>query len=379
MSRRLPARVAALLSGAALAATAVAQQPAGSVSSLARTACAAAVHCPPAWTSRGITPAKVRVVLGLGQAAARQRLLETSALWSDDIWRCAALGKGCPAGTTQRSAQIMIPLPPDALRAVQQVLAGDTPAPMAAASAATPAPAAANANRPAQDAGAAQDQGSAACFNPDLFRAGTQYRHHTMAPGSRGQPVHVIREITIGDNGSFAGASGLIVEHGTSELTSTPGTGTPNIATDYYSLEQTPDGPVYYRHEWILRHESTAMGGRPATESESIYTPPVRMGEFAMQPGQSYRFVGSATSMTREPGQPPSPPESKPDSQVRDVTYVGRKQVRAEAGTFDTCHFVVDGSDHHYIVGMGFPLVRGKTELQPDSHINGVPVNAWAR
>lgn len=379
-SRRSSCMHAALAAAVLCLAGHAGAQQLGPRNLLARTACAAEVHCPADWISRGITPTKVQLVLGQDQAAARQRLLQTSALWSDQVWRCAALGQDCPAGTTQRSAQIMIPLSPDALRAVQQVLAGGTPPPIPTAPA-TRTPQRATAPEVAAPAGAAslqsQDQSSAACFNPDLFKPGTQYRHHSVGLDSGGNAVHFTRDITISDNGSFAGVDKLIVERGTFEVTDTPGALKPDIMTDYYSLEQTPDGPVYYRHGSILRHESIASRYSPAEESETSYTPPVKMAEFAMQPGQSYRFVGSATSISREPGQAPSPPESKPH--IREVTYVGRKQVHTEAGTFDTCHLVVNGNDHHYIVGMGLPLRLGQDELQADSHVNNVPLSAWAR
>ena len=55
------------------------------------------------------------------------------------------------------------------------------------------------------------------------------------------------------------------------------------------------------------------------------------------------------------------------------------KDMTTDAGTFSTCHFVVNDSDHYYIVGMGLPLRLGKSELQPDSHVNGVSLGAWAK
>lgn len=355
-----------------------AQQPAPR-NLLVRTACAAEVYCPASWISQGVTPKKVQAVLGLDVAAARRRLREAGALWSDAAWACAALGQGCSPGMTQRQAQIMIPLDLEGQRAVQQALTGSAPLPLPEPAAAVAAPSAKVKPMASPVSQAAQQQGSAACFNPDLFKAGTRYRRHSRQQHPNGDVAHVIWDISIEESGSFAGAHGLIVERGTFALTSDPAKAHPNPITEYFSLEQTPDGPVYYRHGGTQLHESTAMRGRPAKESETVYIPPVKFAQFAMQPGQSYSFVGSSSDTSREPGKLASPAEHRPDSQKREVSYVGRKQLSTPLGTFDTCHFVVNGSDHHYIVGMGLPLRLGKAELQADSHVNGVPLSAWAR
>lgn len=355
-----------------------AQQGTGTVSALTRIACAAEAHCPPAWTDAGVTPAKVRALLGLDPAAARQRLLQDSALWSPETWRCAARGQDCPAGTTQRSAQIMIPLPPDALRAVQQVLAGGSPAPIAAAPAATPA--LTSTSRPATDAAEAQDQGSAACFNPDLFRPGTHYLQYEVARAPDGSVEHLIRDNTVEKVSNSDNAADAVIVRGTFATDPNPRARNPVAST--YSVGQTAAGPVYYHHRTIMRHEATRLGSEPAAETDTVYSPPAVFGHFALQPGQSHTHTTTASTRRRRPGREPAVEEKTTSTTM---TYVGRRQVTTELGTFDTCHFTLDGRDYDYdydydyIVGMGLPLRAGNQELHPDSHVNGVPLSAWVR
>lgn len=220
---------------------------------------------------------------------------------------------------------------------------------------------------------AAQDSdgtSSAACFNPDLFKVGTHYRKHLKSPNNDG----VIFEYTIQDNANFNGADGLIAAQGFMNMLKAPGVmGTSNPVVDYFQLEQTAEGPVYYKHGTTMLHENSRIANQLAKESITHYQPPQEFGLFALQPGQNHSF--STSNQSIENGQ-----ITKENIVLTKVSYVGRADMTTAAGTFSTCHFVVNDSDHYYIVGMGLPLRLGKTtELQADSHVNGVPLSAWAK
>lgn len=274
-----------------LAPNASAQQATGPVSALARSACTAAVHCPPAWTRLGITPRKVQLILGLDQAMARQRLLQASALWSDEVWCCTALGQDCPAGTTQRRARIMIPLPTDALQVVQQVRSGGTlPAIPAAATTRAPQPAAAPEG--AAPAGAAspqlQDQGSAACFNPDLFKPGTHYlQHEVVRAPDGGVAQHFIRDNTVEKVSGKSSATGEVIVRGT--FAADLGSQARNPVASAYSVEQTAAGPVYYPTGPSRGMRQPGSAASPLQKQILSIRPPAVFGYFALQPGQSPR------------------------------------------------------------------------------------------
>ena len=69
------------------------------------------------------------------------------------------------------------------------------------------------------DGGADVGAGAAsACFNPALMTPGTRYRWH-MQTQVEGQLVSMVQERRIEGGGSFAGASGLVVDSGSMSMT----------------------------------------------------------------------------------------------------------------------------------------------------------------
>ncbi len=229
--------------------------------------------------------------------------------------------------------------------------------------------------------GAASD-----CFNPALATPGTRYRWH-MLTQVEGQRVSMVQERQIAGGGSFAGASGLLVDQGTM-VTQLGDVGAMNQdVVSYFQLRNTDAGPVIVDHGGSANSSMTIAGMKFDSQMEYVNTPPAEKREFTLQPGQSYQFSATSRTSITIPGSGTTIDTSTESYQV---TYLGQKQITVAAGTYLACHFTnttAEGTvDVYHSVGSGLPLVMAskledagtvRMEMQPDSHVNGVPVSQY--
>ena len=224
------------------------------------------------------------------------------------------------------------------------------------------------------------------CFNPALLTPGTRYRWH-MQTRVEGQLVSMIQERQIEGGGSFAGASGLLVDGGSMNVTM-GSSGTMNQSGAwYYELRDTDAGPIIVEHGGFADSTVSVAGMTLNSQHEYINMPAAEKREFALQKGQSYQYSATTRTSSTISGSMTTVDTS---TETYNVTYLGQKEVTVAAGTFPACHFTqatTEGPvDVYTAVGSGLPLVIAsrmddggvvRMEMQGDSHVNGVPVSQY--
>lgn len=243
---------------------------------------------------------------------------------------------------------------------------------------------------PTVGTGAASD-----CFNPALMSAGTTYFWHLKSKAGltiAGTPVTISQkqEMKIDGAASFNGHNNLLRTHGRMDMVIQEGGVSLSMRGElnhYARLEQSSVGPVVldYGSQGTMTIDLDALG-RLDTRTETKYAPPSEARWFTLKPGQSYTHTGNSTSTVTTVFMGTESTETFNERESYTITYLGQTSVTVPAGTFQACRFRGmddDGTlDTYYAVGSGLPLIM-KTEfedelielqLQPDSHINGVPV-----
>ena len=241
------------------------------------------------------------------------------------------------------------------------------------------------------DGGADVGAGAAsACFNPALMTPGTRYRWH-MQTQVEGQLVSMVQERRIEGGGSFAGASGLVVDSGSMSMTFGASGSMDQRGAWYYKRLDTAAGPVIVEYGGSADATTSAGGMRFDSRHEWVNTPPAEKREFALQSGQSYPYSATTRTTTRTMMSGVAIHTTVDTStDAYRVTYLGQKEITVAAGTYPACHFsnaTTEGQvDVYYSVGSGLPLVIAsriedgglvRMEMQPDSHVNGVPVSQY--
>ena len=235
----------------------------------------------------------------------------------------------------------------------------------------------------AVDPGEIRTGAASACFNPALLTPGTTYRWH-MQGTVEGQVISMIQDRQIEGNGSFGGASGLLIERGTNDVIMGSVSAMKQSVEHYYQLENTDAGPIVIQHGGLASSTTNAAGMTLVTEHEYVNTPPAPSLNFTLNAGQSYLFSATTRTTTRLSGMGAFDDTT---TESYKITYMGQKEVTIAAGTFLACHFMHDLADGmmdtYNAVGSGLPLVTTakiddtgtvRMEMQPDSHVNGTPV-----
>ncbi len=224
------------------------------------------------------------------------------------------------------------------------------------------------------------------CLNPALVTPGTKFRWHTQTQ-VEGQLVSMIQERQIEGGGTFGGVSGLLVERGSTNVV-IGNVGTMNQSVELYSqLRNTDAGPVIVQYGGLADSTSNVMGMVLNSQHETLNTPATEKRDFTLKPGQSYQHssVARVTSTIASGGATVTT-----EVESYQVDYLGQKEVKVAAGTYLACHFLYTSSegplDVYIAVGSGLPLVTTgqvedgiyvRMEMQPDSHVNGVPVSQY--